>query len=872
MSCPSRRQLQAFLDESLAAKEMSEVSAHVDQCDTCLVSLDELSEAESFFDLEDDVSFPIRSGRSILDVDEQSAVDALIERMQIRSDETLDATMMTGAEVTSFADSALELPSRIGHYELLKVVGEGATGRLYRALDLQLDRIVAVKTLKSELAALPSARARFDREARTCAALRHDHIVAVYQVDSGDGYLPPYLVMEFVEGGSLQARLRSAEKPELRQMIEWIRQAALALQAAHDAGIVHRDIKPSNLLIDDTTNRLRVADFGLARLVEAEESLTAEGMIAGTPAYMSPEQIVDATTVNGLSDIYSLGVILYEVLTGEIPFRGIVRMVLNQVLHEEPVPPGRLNDHIPRDLENICLKAMSKERRLRYQTAGAFADDLQRWLEGKSVLARPVSSVRKVARWCRRNPRPAGVAAIVGAVLLGGAVDWKQYDRVRERERNQAESVRDAFKARAEIADAQRDRALRALEILVQDLRVRIEADPDHAIHEESVFVTVTPELERLAADTMEAGNADLATAVAQSRIGAVFLSLGREASAVEMFQAAAKNARQTVQSGVRATAGRQVLAWSLLKLGDVDSRAGRDLDARGYYEEAVDQSQLVLQSATDRSNTSALRLKAGRDLSLAVQRLGGIDERDGRATEAASRYLIGIQQLNDLLVDFPSSTELHRDIGVLKLKLARQAVAAGKGSPVEYFKDAHVSFRRALELAGADQRAARDLAFSYGELGAWLLEKERFDEASEFAQEERDMLAELCESNPLERDFLRRHAECCLRLGTVEARRSRWGESETSLNQARSRFEQLTLGSPTSIRDQILLGECDLLLATAEIATDRKPAAKSRLTELSMRLAALKIDPDRASARELELELYRLNEQLTELMAAISD
>ena len=439
MTCPGESQLAAFLDEAVPPSEAGKLAEHIDGCPACQARLDDLITTEVVNLARRSVEEPAK----LTDAD-QSAVDGLIQRLQSFEAEPQNAGVSNEKRTWSHTCSSfqIQLPFRLDRYTLDELVGEGATGRLYRAVDEQLGRQVAVKILRPELAAIPSARSRFEREAQACAALNHDHIVSIHHVEADRLDQPPYLVMEFIDGCSIQEWMAAAGDDHFRAGVEWIRQAALALQAAHDAGIVHRDVKPSNLLIDESTGRLRVADFGLARLAEAEESLTADDAIAGTPAYMSPEQITNPTNVTGLSDVYSLGVVLYEILTGERPFRGTVRMVLQQVQNEEPVRPRRLNDRIARDLETICLKAMAKEQRSRYQSAQAFADDLKRWLTGRAVLARPVGPAGRVWRWCKRDPRLAGAAAIVATVLAGGAIDWGNY-----RQRAVEEQIRREWEA-----------------------------------------------------------------------------------------------------------------------------------------------------------------------------------------------------------------------------------------------------------------------------------------------------------------------------------------------------------------------------------------------------------------------------------------
>ena len=210
-------------------------------------------------------------------------------------------------------------------------------------------------------------------------------------------------------------------------------QVALALDAAHAAGLIHRDVKPGNILIDGETDRAKITDFGLARALAAPSGLTREGVLAGTPTYMSPEQARGEPNLDPRTDVYSLGATLYEALTGETPFRGAPHLVLRRVIEEDPRSLRQYSDQVPRDLETICLKAMAKEPERRYQTAGALAKDLARWLGGEPIQARPVGRPERIYRWCRRNPRVAGLAASLAVTLLAGFLgvvwQWRRAER-----------------------------------------------------------------------------------------------------------------------------------------------------------------------------------------------------------------------------------------------------------------------------------------------------------------------------------------------------------------------------------------------------------------------------------------------------------
>ncbi len=291
--------------------------------------------------------------------------------------------------------------SHYGHFCLLSQLGQGGFGAVWRAYDTNLNRYVAVKVPRPERIGLDKLNL-FLREAQAAARLVHPNIVRVYEVGQQDRLA--FIVSELVEGGTLEEWL-SQNCPSNQQSAEICCKLARAIHYAHDQGIVHRDVKPSNVLID-SLNEPRLTDFGLAKHLTDQmfSSLVDEGQLIGTPAYMSPEQAsAGGDIVDQRTDVYSLGILLYRLLTGSVPFAGEPAVVIYQVQTLEPVPPSKLTKSIAPDLETICLKAIEKPLNRRYQNADEFANDLERFLQGKPVLARPTGFVERGWRLCRRN-------------------------------------------------------------------------------------------------------------------------------------------------------------------------------------------------------------------------------------------------------------------------------------------------------------------------------------------------------------------------------------------------------------------------------------------------------------------------------------
>jgi WD40 repeat protein/serine/threonine protein kinase/Flp pilus assembly protein TadD len=469
--CPTPEQLESFLSGSLAGAEGEAICGHVEGCPRCQGMMENLVSRgpvapvlrapdpvpnEQFLDrLKAD---PPLSGWSAPNWDIPTRVSA--------------APSPAGRELSEL----LQLPG----YEILEELGRGGMGVVYKARQVGLNRLTAVKMVLAGSQAELDARVRFRAEAEAVAALHHPNIVQVYEVGEHRG--SPFFSMEYVPGGTLRNRLRGGPAPP-RESAALVATLARAVQYAHDRGIVHRDLKPANILLQRSEVRgprsegekarspsdlgpltsdlcPKIADFGLAkRLDDAMLTQTQTGRVMGTPSYMAPEQAGwKGNRAGPPVDVYALGAILYECLTGRPPFLGeSFESTINLVLTQDPVPPRRLRPEVPRDLETVCLKCLEKDPHRRYASAELLADDLDRFLAGKPVLARPVGTIGRGWRWCRRNPALAalwgGFVAALVLGLVGVSWKWREAEAARKKvaaaeqrtreERDQANTARD---------------------------------------------------------------------------------------------------------------------------------------------------------------------------------------------------------------------------------------------------------------------------------------------------------------------------------------------------------------------------------------------------------------------------------------------
>lgn len=381
------------------------------------------------------------------------------------------------------------IPKSFGDYELLSIIGYGGMGLVCKARQKSLNRLVAVKMIRGGPFASSSDSDRFRTEAEAAAHLDHPGIVPIYDIGEHEGR--PYFSMKLFEGGNLLARV-DALKADPHRSATLVAIIARAVHHAHQRGILHRDLKPSNILLD-AEGRPHVADFGVAKWLDVDQGQTQTGVVIGTPMYMAPEQASPARGAGPrcqsttASDVYGLGTILYTLLAGQPPFHGLMPFeTLQAVCERDPVPPGRLNPRVDRDLETICLKCLEKDPGRRYVSALALAEELDRWQAGEPIEARPIGGLERARRWCRRNRLLAAATTAITLLLIGGvatlAVGYvlvNQANETAERHRNDAERQADDLRDR--VYAAQMVQGFRNLERGdVDELKILLDEFRDH--------------------------------------------------------------------------------------------------------------------------------------------------------------------------------------------------------------------------------------------------------------------------------------------------------------------------------------------------------------------------------------------------------
>jgi tetratricopeptide (TPR) repeat protein len=714
----------------------------------------------------------------------------------------LPPTMTAPAEAAGPAGRAEHLPD----YELLGQLGHGGMGVVYKARQISLNRIVALKMIRAGAHASPDLLARFHIEAEALASLQHPNIVQVYEVGAHDGC--PYMAMEFLDGGGLDGQLAGRPQPP-RAAAELVLTLARAMHCAHARGIVHRDLKPANILLafsgrsqsgaapTPLCERLlnqcvpKITDFGLAKRLAEGKGQTSTGAILGTPSYMAPEQAWGRVhDIGPATDVYALGAILYEMLTGQPPFRGESGMdTLKRVVSEEAPAPSRLCPKLPRDLETICLKCLEKEPARRYATAEDLADDLRRFLAGEPIAARPVGVGERAWKWARRRPAWATLIGVTVAALLGiaGSFLWS-YTRVlgeRDRARHSLQVARTAIDDLYTKMASERLFDEPQLDPLCQELLEKARALYEELAQEQSADPDVRRDI-----------------ALAWFRLGEIHRVQDQHADAERAYGEAIARQEALRRDYPREPRYRQDLANSHNWLGELLRESGRPPDeAERYYRAALELQQGLVDES---SGEPAYRMELART----HYNLGIIERETNRLPEARADYNRAVALLTELRGADPGSPNYRQDLARALINrgiLHRQEARAG---------EAGSDYKQAIELlAGLRQdfpsRAAYkfELAIARQDRGNLLWSQGRQPDAQREHREALTLLRELVADFSSRPRYRKKKGNVLKNLGTVLASSGDPEGAEQSWNEARTIFEDLAEKSPAVADYQALLG-----------------------------------------------------------------
>ena len=696
---------------------------------------------------------------------------------------TIDQDSLASPQPTRFPGAPSQLPA---DYQLLGILGKGGMGLVYKARQKRADRMVALKVIRPEKLSGISAGSRdraierFRAEAQAAGRLQHDNLVTVYDVGESDGC--HYFSMQFVDGQCLADMIREGPIEE-RQAARYMEPVCRAVHYAHEQGILHRDIKPHNILIESETQRPRIADFGLAKIIDADMEMTRAGESMGTPPYMPPEQFGDAAKVTAAADVYGLGATLYQLLSGRPPFQASTAVTtMRQVLECDPVRLQELNAAVDKDLETICMRCLEKEPQRRYATAGELADELQRYLNGEPILARPLGPVARFWRWCRRNPVVSSLsAAVVVAILV--SVTSLAVANVRTEEARQ-------------LSEASFQDALGA----VNDFFTRV--SEDRLLNEPGLQV-LRRDLLELARDyygqliERRSGDPELESEVADShfRLGLIVEELDSSEAAQVSYEKAMTLQRELCRKEPDSRERQQALSKTINALGRLATRSGDFDKARDRFDETVSIREALVQATED----SGERFEFDRLLANGWMNIGLL-HRNLQEFDEARRLMESAQEHRKKTLPVrPTDRAMRRDLAKGWYNLANLGVDVDDAQTVE--ENVEPAIRLFEALLGEDSEDLRDrymLSLCYrllADLKAAMaaVDPELINAAIENYSKALLAMRELAGRNPAVPTYRGEVAQLLLNLGQMEAQRQRFDASRELIQEAETLLRQLT-------------------------------------------------------------------------------
>ncbi len=827
---------------------------------------------------------------------------------------------------------------RFGDYELLEEVGRGGMGVIFKARQVSLDRLVALKMILAGTYASEDAVERFKAEARAAANLEHPGIVPIYEIGELDGQ--HFFSMAFIDGGSLQQQLADGPLPPL-VAARLVRQVADALDHAHAHGIIHRDIKPHNILLTaewgarsaeqgeaaDLSLRgphaehliPKVSDFGLAKMTQQESGRTASGETMGTPSYMPPEQAAGhSREVGPRSDVYSLGAVLYSLLTGRPPFQAASAMdTLRQVIEQEAVPLRQLNPVVPRDLETIALKCLQKEPARRYASARELADELGRFLDGQLILARPVGTLERAWRWGKRNRAIAiALVAVMLSLTTGAIVSYLFALEAGKRENEAIEARIDADQNAKQARDSaafaveQNQLALQALNTLVLEVQDKLRDTPATGALKKKLLASAAQGLEKLSRSADRVDVADPAVVELRNRLGDLYQKLGNTTEARREYESAVKIGlaadRKAPSPTVRLQLARSQASLAALLLGEKDELAARMLAraALALVEPLLEgqnepEARQVLATALDTLGRGALQRNDPVEAQQHLRRLRDIAQRlfDGepksvplRLSLASARLVLGqaILKAGDrktaeteleaavrlVLEQFqkeeanPAVSKAMVDILLATADVVGEFEAIDKVRPV-YEKALEIA--RSWALQDPDDAVARAGTLqSLMRLGALAVKQKQRGEARDYYVSALAPAQFLIENDPGNRqaraDLLAIHEQ----LGRISVD---WGAPLGARNHFRDAYgiaRKLAAEQPESVPARrrlfsLLVQMSDVSLSLGDLAAARDEGVKA--LEIGQKLTALQSGDD-----TLKADLARATFQLAQAWRRLDD